>query len=251
MKEPKKFTSIYRTGVLNIFTDASMYPYEYKGYKIGCSGVELAMSYKEMDINTSLYPTGYIPNYVVTLDTTNNNSELIAIRQGVLFAIANKDKFQEINLFSDSLISIKGLTEWIDGWFYKTLKSRDPYFTLITSSNTPVANQDLIKNIIALIYYNNLRINFYHQRGHCSNDLKLAKRDFIKYNNITGIVKDSFIRDITEANDVVDQRSRQIMKTFVRTGYAPYIINNTISPGVNYDISAINFKKYKQLIGRG
>ena len=95
---------------------------------------------------------------------------------------------------------------------------------------------NIVENFLTKCY-NNLRINFYHQRGHCSNDLKLAKRDFIKYNNITGIVKDSFIRDITVANDVVDQRSRQIMKTFVRTGYAPYIINNTISPGVNYDIS--------------
>lgn len=248
-----QFNSIYKPGVLNIFTDASMSAETYNGYKIGCSGVELATTYQEREIIYNLYPTGYIPNYLVTLDTTNNNSELLAIRQGILFAVANKNRFKQINLFSDSLISIKALTEWIDGWFYKALKMRDPNFTLITSSNVPVSNQSIIKNIISLIYYNDLNIRFYHQRGHCLDNPKLAKLDFKKFNNIHPSVNvtDGFIEQISLINDIVDQRSRQIMKTFIKTGYAPYIINNTIIPGIEYDISGINFKRYKKLIGKG
>lgn len=247
----KVFDTIYDPNVLNIFTDASMYSGKYKGYSVGCAGVELATAACRYDVSNNLYQNGYIPNYVITLDTTNNNSELIAIRQGILFAIANKDRFNEINLFSDSLISVKALREWIEGWFYKSLKkSQNENITLTTASGAPVANQDIIKNIVALIYYNNLSINIYHQRGHCSNDLDTVKKDFIKMNNIKSLVYDSFIKQISDINDVVDRRSRYIMKTFVQTGYAPYVVNNTLLAGVEYDISKIYFKKYKQLIGR-
>ena len=41
------------------------------------------------------------------------------------------------------------------------------------------------------------------------------------------------------------------MQNFVKTGYAPYIINNTVTPGINYDIGCIDIKKYKKLIGKG
>lgn len=246
----KPFDSIYKPNVLNIFCDASMYAEKYNGYVIGCSGVEFATS-SENGISNVFYPNGYIPNYVVNLNTTNNNSEYIAIRQGILFAIANKNRFEEINLFSDSLISINGLTEWIDGWFFKTLKSGNDNFIMTNSNDVPVANQDLIKNIIALIYYNDLKINLYHQRGHCSNRLDIVKNTFIKTNKVKGFVSDRFIEEITTMNDIVDNRSRSILKLFVETGYAPYIINNNVPSGCDYDISKIYLKKYKYLIGKG
>ena len=247
----KSFDTIYSHDTLNIFTDASMYAGTYNGYSVGCAGVELATSYTRTDVTNHLYPNGYIPNYVVTLDTTNNNSELIAIRQGVLFALANKDRFSEINLFSDSLLAINCLTQWINDWFFKAKKSGDPSLIFRNSKGDPVANQDIIKSIIALIYFNDLKINFYHQRGHCSHDLALVKKDFIKFNRLKSVnVSYSFVKQIAHINDIVDNRSRQIMKTFIETGYAPYIVNNTLISGIEYDISRIYLKHYKNLIGR-
>ena len=245
----KRFETVYDEDTLNIFTDASMYNGTYNGYTVGCAGVELATSILRTDIVTNLYPNGYIPNYVVTLDTTNNNSELIALRQGLLFAIANKDRFKTINIFSDSLLSVNSLNDWVQSWFYKSLKNRDWIFR--NSSGAPVANQDIIKNIMVLIYYNDLRINIYHMRGHCSNNLELVKRDFIKFNQLKdNMVSDLFIKQIADINDIVDKRSRDIMRNFIRTGYAPYIINNTLIPGIEYDVSGIYFKRYKELIRR-
>lgn len=243
-----RFDTIYKSNVLNIFTDASICAEKYNGYTVGCAGVELATSssYRyNMDFNN------YIPNYAVILDTTNNNSELIAIRQGILFAIANQKYFDEINLFSDSLISINGLTQWIEGWFFKALKdTTNKDNILMSSSGSPVANQDIIKNIVALIYYNKLKINFFHQRGHCLDNLPVVRKDFIKSNNIKENVSDLFVSQIATINDIVDKRSRDIMRTFIKTGYAPYIINNTIDKGITYDISKIYFKGYKGLIGK-
>lgn len=246
----KKFNTIYDENTLNIFTDASMYSGKYLGYSIGCAGVELATSYKRTDVINNIYPTGYIPNYVVTIDTSNNQSELIAIRQGLLFAIANKNRFKTINLFSDSLLSVNSITQWSEGWFYKALRENTDWI-FKNSVGSAVANQQIIKNIIVLIYFNDLKINIYHQRGHCSNNLKIVERDFCKFNNVSrNMVTPNFIREISELNDIVDKRSRDIMRTFVKTGYAPYIVNNTFIPGIEYDVSKINFKYFKGLIGR-
>lgn len=246
----KKFETIYDENTLNIFTDASMYSGNYMGYSVGCAGVELATSITRTDVLNNIYPTGYIPNYVVTLDTSNNNSELLALRQGILFAIANKHRFKTINLFSDSLLSVNAITQWSESWFYKALREKKDWI-FKNSSGSAVANQDVIKNIMVLIYFNDLRINIYHQRGHCSSNLDLVKRDFIRFNNIKrDYVSDEFIKEITFMNDLVDKRSRDTMRTFIKTGYAPYIINNTLIPGIEYDVSKMYFKYYKDLIGR-
>lgn len=244
------FDTIYKPNTLNIFTDASIYPVQ--NSFIGCAGVELATSGSRIDVTNNLFTNGYIPNYTVITNTTNNHSELTAIRQGILFAIANKGRFEKINLFSDSLISVNSLNSWIIGWIFKALRSgkRKEEIQLITSSGSPVANQELIKEIATLIYYENLNIKIYHQRGHCSNNLNLVKRDFIKINGIKTKVTDSFIKEITEMNDLVDRRSRDILKDYVGMGYAPYVRDNTIPSGIVYDVSSIYLRKYKQLIGK-
>ena len=40
------------------------------------------------------------------------------------------------------------------------------------------------------------------------------------------------------------------MNTFIKTGYAPHIVNNTLIPGLEYDVSRMNFKYFKYLIGK-
>ena len=246
----KYFETIYDENTLNIFTDASMYSGTWNNYTVGCAGVELATSIIRTDVVNNLYPNGYVPNYIVTLDTSNNNSELIALSCGILFAIANKNRFKTINLFSDSLLSVNSINDWSRSWFYKSLKNRDWDFK--TTNGTPVANQQIIKQIMCLIYYNDLKINIYHQRGHCSNKLDLVKKDFIKFNNLNSndYVSDKFIEEITFMNDLVDKRSRNTMNTFIKTGYAPHIVNNTLIPGLEYDVSRMNFKYFKYLIGK-
>ena len=246
----KNFETIYDENTLSIFSDASMYSGNYLGYSVGCAGVEMATSATRTDVLTNAYPTGYIPNYVVTVDTSNNNSELLALRQAILFAIANKHRFQTINIYSDSLLSVNSINQWSEGWFYKALKENTDWI-FKNSSGSAVANQQVIKNIIVLIYFNDLRVNIYHQRGHCVGNLSLVKRDFARFNGIPKrYISDRFIKEISDLNDLVDRRSRDIMRTFVKTGYAPYIVNNTLIPGIEYDVSKINYKYFKGLIGR-
>jgi len=69
--------------------------------------------------------------------TTNNRMELIAVLEG-LEALTSPS---QVDLFSDSVYVVKGLTEWMDGWKARGWK---------TAGKKPVKNPDLWKRLDGL-----------------------------------------------------------------------------------------------------
>lgn len=183
---------LFRENTLNIFTDASV-KQKPNGNYISCPGAIAVMTkeYSEDGI-------GIIDHAYTVLDNaTNNAGEIHAVYLGVLLALKYRDKFERINIISDSQFSIYGLTKWIYNW--KNNIVNDNY---ISSSNKLVANQDMFKKIIHLILLNNIKINFYHQKGHAVGAVKKARQVF---NTSNGILLDDFeLMLINKFNDIID-----------------------------------------------
>lgn len=93
---------------------------------------------------------------------TNQRAELYAILV-TLNLIVEKVEFDKIIVYTDSLYSIKCLTEWIKKWEKQEWK---------TSTNKPVKNLDIILPIHKIIAKYNKKIVFKHVKSHT------GKQDF-------------------------------------------------------------------------
>lgn len=182
---------------INIFTDASITKSIY-GETIGCSGA-ICME----DNNTC--------KFEISRDSTNNISEIMAIKLAVELAIENKEKFDIVNIWSDSQLSIYGLTKWIRSWIDNMENYR-----LMNSSKEYVKNQHIFLSIIKMIVDNNLRVNFYHIKGHVAEkdfkSINHAVSVFVKSNNTT-ISRDKIYRAVI-MNNMVDNQTRQMLQNF-------------------------------------
>ena len=224
---------------LNIFTDASVL---YNGDEFITSSGAIAVK----DITTP-NPTVIDRIFTINRNSTNNHGELSAILNGVELALKYRGYFSRINLFSDSKISIYGLRDWCNKWFNKIVTNE--YGTIVSSSGTPVMNQELIKTIIRVIVDNRLEINLYHQKGHIdptdSRSVNEALKIFNK-SNIQGIhtidsISYNDIAMISLFNGMVDSISRSYLKDLDMNRC------NTVYPikhGMNFDL----FNQYKKLI---
>ena len=178
---------------LNIFTDASIKSYRPKDY-IGCFGAIAVTGDSIIE-----------KSYNVTGRTTNNNSEIKAIRSGIELAIKHGSG-KRINLFSDSQICIFGLRERIMNW---KLRNGNYY-----GSVGAIANQEVFSEIVDIILQYQLQINFFHQSGHVpftGEGLKAASHVFHTSNNIRGMVDMNVIRYISSYNNLVDVESRNML----------------------------------------
>lgn len=90
---------------------------------------------------------------------TNQRAELYAIYEG-LQLIINNSTFNKITIYSDSLYSIKSLTEWIKNWEKCDWK---------TASKTPVKNLDILKPINDILVKYEGKIFFKHVKSHTKN----------------------------------------------------------------------------------
>lgn len=224
---------LYDESTLNIFCDASISKFQDLNITIGCAGVVIVSNNNNRKLNF-LYD-----NYNVIYETTNNNSEITAILLGIIEAIKNKDKFNVINLFSDSKICIYGLREWIFNWICNIKNG-----IMISSSLLPVANQNIISKIINYIVYNNLSINLYHQKGHVANtnnSLNNASKVFYESNNI--ILTQNEIIDISYYNNMVDIRTKDILLSLDRL----YREKSLLQP-IEFPITGCDMNLYKNLI---
>ena len=115
--------------------------------------------------------------YGHNLETTNNRMELYAIIKALKYINSMVDKYARkrytINVYSDSTYCINPIVE---GWIARWKKNN-----WITSSNTPVKNQDLWEELDSLIEQSKFDINFYKVKGHSGNRYneevdKLAKK---------------------------------------------------------------------------
>lgn len=199
--------------ILNIFTDASITKTIYDE-TIGCAG---AICMENNDIC----------KFELSRDSTNNISEITAIKLAVELALEHKLK--EVNIWADSQWSIYGLTVWNKKWFYNI----DNYI-LKNSSGEPVKNQHIFLLIMKIIIMNNLKVNFYHIKGHVApNDIKSinhAVSVFSKSNGIT-ISRDK-IHTAVIMNNMVDQKTRDILSKF-KDIYPIKLKRGIINPIIN------------------
>ena len=175
---------------LNIFTDASIRAIQ-NGY-IGCYGAIAVIGYTTID-----------ESYVVTGYTTNNNSEIKAIREGILLALKH-GAGKTINIFSDSQICILGLRERILRW--KLIGNQ------FIGSMGVISNQEIFMEIAQMILQYNLHINLFHQKGHIiftAESLKQAQNVFRTSNGFRGVIDMNLIRYISNYNNYVDDETRK------------------------------------------
>lgn len=181
--------------MINIFCDASIRQ-KGKGFA-GCYGAICVVGDSIID-----------ESYRVITNTTSNNAEIYAIREGILLAIRHRKRFPYVNIFSDSQVSIFGIRDRIHGW---TIKNG-----MVYGSNGPIHSCEVYLEIMQMIldYQNQLYITFFHQKGHVDNNYKSinhACHVFMNSNNIREKVDLNFIRYISNYNNIVDRKSRSIL----------------------------------------
>ena len=88
---------------------------------------------------------------------TNQRAELYAIYTALNKSVVELNRYNQIIIYSDSLYSIKSLTEWIKNWEKNGWK---------TANNKPVQNLDIIRPIYSIIKDNKDRIQFRHVKSH-------------------------------------------------------------------------------------
>lgn len=91
---------------------------------------------------------------------TNQRAELYAIYKALL-TITENSEFKKIIIYTDSLYSIKCVTEWIKKWETNNWKG---------STKKPVLNQDLIRPINNILKQHENKIIFKHVRSHTNDD---------------------------------------------------------------------------------
>uniref|UniRef100_A0A6C0E964 ribonuclease H n=1 Tax=viral metagenome TaxID=1070528 RepID=A0A6C0E964_9ZZZZ len=96
---------------------------------------------------------------------TNQRAELYAIYKAIK-TVNDDDTNKDIHIFSDSEYSIKSLTVWIKQWKNNNWK---------TANNKEVMNQDIIRNIDALMLSHKGKIKFTHVRSHTGKDDEQSK----------------------------------------------------------------------------
>lgn len=205
--------SVFTEDALNIFTDASIQSTTYE--TIGCAGAILVHGYLQNNVKDN--------HYQIIRRTTNNNSEIKAIRLGVMNALKYKNQYRVIRLFSDSQISIFGIRERIFKWKL----NKDGVY--VGSEKTPIKNQDVMLEIVNFMIDHDLKIEFYHQAGHVNyknnNDLLDAIHVFAASNNIRDVISYEFMSTISQLNGIVDNDSRNLLKSIDKTNL-PYDVYN-------------------------
>lgn len=183
---------IFNKDSVGIFTDASMDNTK----KCACAGAVIVHD----DFTTS-----YVD--VILNDATVNRAELIGIKLGIEEGLKLKKK--NINIFSDSLLSINSLRHWIFKW-----SDRSEDGILINSNNKPVVNMDIIYDIVELIYENkDTNINLFHQKGHISlpGDYTKVAGLFRRTNDGYQLSK-KFATILKTYNDMVDYCTRNNLR---------------------------------------
>ena len=193
---------------------------------------------------------------IVQPNGTNNSGELEAIALAITIAIQIKSMHTSlnipftINIFSDSQISIKGLRDWIFGWSY----NNNVHYK---KDGSVVMNQNFIKLIYNLIMTYDLRVNFYHQKGHVGHAFHKAEKTFHQSNGIYCGTLGLTAEYISIYNDLVDNLTRDTLLQWSQSGEMANSENFIINYFYEFPIDHIglidNFNernKYRQLIGQ-
>lgn len=190
--------------IINLFCDASIDI----DRKIACGGCVITMQdpMGAREIGSRL---------ILQTNATNNSSEILAIWAGVAEALKLRNQYPGavFRLFSDSKISLYGLRDWMKNWINNSRSGRN----LISSSGTPVKNQQRFIHIYNTIIENNLRIELYHQRGHVNEGrvpINIARAQFIKANKVPPEGLGLDIEYLCYYNDMIDNMTRDAVRNY-------------------------------------
>lgn len=89
--------------------------------------------------------------------TTNNRMELQAVISGLKFILAQKVSSFDLQIYTDSVYVIRGITQWVFGWKRNGWKN---------SAGEPVTNQDLWEELLAAVQKVPTKIQWDYVRGH-------------------------------------------------------------------------------------
>lgn len=202
--------------VINIFCDASIDTTA----KVACGGCVIVA---QDEINNTINDNYNIiaKRLIIQKDATNNSSEILAIWAGVVEALKIRNYYPGaiFRLFSDSKISLYGLRDWMKNWIANSEGSP----ILISSSGTPVMNQQRFIEVYNLIVENNLRIELYHQRGHVMDgkiSLDKARAQFIKANKVPPEILGNGIdiNYLSFYNNLIDGLTREAVRGYLSNG---------------------------------
>lgn len=232
---------------LNIFTDASIVQSQKYGM-VGCAGFISAIGNPE---NLNLHLKTLDKDYAIILNSTNNISEATAVLKAVQYAIANRNGYDQINIFSDSQWCIRSLTTWIFNW----VSTIDQNGMMYNSSGSPVLNQNLLAEIICAIVFSDTPICFYHCKGHVKNDsasIYEALKTFRASNYIKKDVSLTYnqIYIMAYYNDIVDRESREVAKAFCDGISSPFPFHIEYPRPYYYILTRDIIEVYKSLISK-
>lgn len=194
--------------IINLFCDASIDT----NRKVACGGC-----YILCQDGIGIHEIG--KKLIIQMDATNNSSEILAIWIGVTEALRLRNMYPGaiFRLFSDSKISLYGLRDWLKNWVVNITDDG----VLISSSGQPVVNQQRFIYIFNLIVENNLRIEFYHQRGHVNEgrvSIDRARAQFIKANKVPPEGLGLNTQIISNCNNIIDNLTRDAVKAYINNG---------------------------------
>lgn len=227
------YSDIFNPDTLNIFTDASIK--KISDETLGCPGAVCVITYQNGS-NDVLDMSYYVERYA-----TNNSSEIKAISLGIAKALQYRHRFKNINLFSDSRICIQGLREWIFNWVNCINNN-----VMCNSSGEPVANQNTFASIVHTILSNNLRINFYHQKGHVSINSKSsvdkAMKVFYDVNRLD--IGTELMVILSNYNNLVDKVTGDNLEEYNRFHINRFSKEDTV---MKFDMSKFSTNDYMNL----
>ena len=206
--------------IINIFCDASID----LDKKIACGGCYIV----SQNFNNHTSEIGY--RRMIQLNATNNSAEILAIWTGVVEALRLRQTYPGaiFRLFSDSKISLYGLRDWLKSWVARMGDDGK----LVSSNGQPVCNQQTFIDIFNLIVENNLRIEFYHQRGHVKErhmPMSQARAQFIKANKVAPEGIGLTIEALCDFNEIIDLITRKAVHSYINQGI---LLENTEVIGI-------------------
>ena len=143
---------------------------------------------------------------------TSVKGEINAVKQGIFLGIylkGNSDR--KINLFSDSQLAIYGIRDRILGW--KCTNGE-----LYGYAEHPISYYEAFVEMLQYIVSKDVKINFYHQKGHVKmhnkDSMEYAIKTFSASNSVRENIPYDFIRYISSWNDYVDRKSRSELFQF-------------------------------------
>jgi len=197
----------------DIFCDASVGP-ELKG---ACAGalVEVRRFDSKKKVFIEIERNFYA---IIQPEGTNNSGEAAAVCLGIMNALKKYNDYcvanQEIgrfNLFSDSMITIRGLREWIPNWIRN---SENGIFK--NNAGNEVKNQQYFKYVYNTLLLNpGFRVHLYHQDGHVTNNFNSIIPRFRKFNGVYLSDLGLTPEHICLNNDTVDKETRKIINDFL------------------------------------